>query len=716
MQRLFGLSVAGLALALTGCGRLPEDSTPSMAVTELSASKPPSDIENAIRRVYPAIVRLDVISERAADGRMRKERSFGSGALIRADGHLITNHHVAGRAVRIRCRLWDGEEVEGELVGTDPLADVTVVRLKMENRRRDTPLTVAEFGDSDALKVGDAVFAMGSPGGVAQSVTRGIVSNTALILPGGSPSLDGENVGSLVRWIAHDARIFGGNSGGPLVNSEGRIVGINEIGFAGIGGAIPGNLARSIAEQIIEQGRVDRSWTGLTVQPRLKGLEFDRGALVAGILPDSPAAETDLQPGDILLAYDGIPVNCAIPEDLPVFNALVLGTPIGKEVALHYWRNGEERETRLTTRRRDPALGRDRYLRAWGMTARNFTLFSAIAARRDNTDGVLVSSISAGGPAAQAEPAMQPGDVIVAMENEPIRNLEELEARTEKLLEGREDARPTLVAFERGRNHFLTIVRVGPAPRPDRPERPKRPEFHAVLQHLPQPLAETLGLEGPAGVRVAYVFPGLSADQAGLKTGDIILRFDGEPVRGRRPEEIAQFNRLFRSRKVGATASLEVRRGNETLALEMTLAEGADAAGDPDRYEARELDFEARALTLQDRALRKLPENLQGLLVERVEPSSAADLAGLQIGDIMISLAGEPTPDTAALEKTVKTLAETRPRYVQVFVRRGVQTLFLEIEAEWGSKDGVPSDDATDTTAPNGDASEEERGAEEADK
>jgi len=641
------------------------------------------EIEAAIARIYPSIVRLDVVVERAANGRMRKERGFGSGAIIHRDGYLITNHHVAGRARKIQCRLADGEEIEGEVVGTDPLADITVVRLKMEQRRNSKPLTVAEFGDSDTLRVGDPVLAMGSPGGIAQSVTRGIVSNTALILPGGAVNLDGENVGSLVRWIAHDAQIFGGNSGGPLVNLEGRIVGVNELGFAGIGGAIPGNLARSIAEQIIERRRVERSWIGLFVQPRPKSLAVNRGALIASILPDSPAAETDLKPGDVLLSFDGVPVNCGMPEDLPVFNALVLSTPIGKTVTLRYLRGGEERETRLTTRRREAARGRDRELLSWGVTAQNFTLFSAIGSLRDTTDGVVVSSVSAAGPAAQADPAIQAGDVIVAVNGKPVKNLAELEECTEQLLKGREEARPVLTAFERGRNQFLTVVRVGPPPRPDRPERPKRPDFHAVLQAVSPQLSEALGLPDNGGLRIAYAFPGLSVDQAGMRAGDIITSFDGQPVRARRPEDIAQFTRQIRARKVGAVVPLEVLRNGETLKFELTLAESADPAGETERYEAQALDFDARALTLQDRALRKLPDDVNGALVERVEPASATELGGLRVGDLVLAVGGTATPDIAALETAVKAVTAEKPRFVVLFVRRGVNTAFVEIEPDW---------------------------------
>ena len=193
-----------------------------------------------------ALVHQPLFSEEEGEVKMQ---AVGSGAIITKDGYLITNHHVAGHGIRMFCTLWNREEIDAELIGTDPLTDISIVKLKPDGPRE---FTAVSFGDSSRMRVGDYVLAMGSPMALSQSVTLGIISNTEMIMPRffgplARFRLDGEDVGTLVRWIGHDAAIYGGNSGGPLVNLRGDIIGINEISF-GLGGAIPGNLAKSVAE------------------------------------------------------------------------------------------------------------------------------------------------------------------------------------------------------------------------------------------------------------------------------------------------------------------------------------------------------------------------------------------------------------------------------------------------------------------------------------
>jgi serine protease Do len=198
----------------------------------------------AIARVYPSLVQIHVLSTYSDGGREKKAGATGSGVIISAEGHVITNHHVVGRATAIRVILPTREELEATLVGADPLSDIAVIQLDVSRRPKGSaPLPAAVFGHSESVRVGDTVLAMGCPLALSQAVTRGIVANVDLRIP--RPiEIEGENVGSVVKWIGHDAQIFPGNSGGPLVNLDGEIVGINEL-VMGLGAAIPADLARA---------------------------------------------------------------------------------------------------------------------------------------------------------------------------------------------------------------------------------------------------------------------------------------------------------------------------------------------------------------------------------------------------------------------------------------------------------------------------------------
>ncbi|HSP07505.1 MAG TPA: trypsin-like peptidase domain-containing protein, partial [Acidobacteriota bacterium] len=302
-----------------------------LTVRMISAEQTPAAdlrVDRAIDAVYPALVRIHVVVSDYQGGRAQRFESAGSGVIISADGYVVTNHHVAGKATSIRCVLTSRQEVDATLIGTDPLTDISVLKLNLADlpALRDK-LPFARFGSSESLRVGDPVLAMGCPLALSQSVTKGIVSNKELIFSQrfiGPMILDGEDVGLLVKWIAHDAQILPGNSGGPLVNLQGEIVGINEInlgGFGGgLGGAIPSELTQSVVQQLIEKGHISRCWVGAEFQPLLKGMLQDRGVLLSTVIPDSPAEKAGLKPGDIIESINGTPVHVRFREELPPLN------------------------------------------------------------------------------------------------------------------------------------------------------------------------------------------------------------------------------------------------------------------------------------------------------------------------------------------------------------------------------------------------------------
>lgn len=650
-------------------------------------------IQSAADAVKPALVRIHVVETSYRDGREYKYQTAGSGAIITPEGHVITNHHVAGHATRLVCTLSNKEEVEAVLVGTDPMTDIAVIRLTP-----DVPTTypVAQFGDSSQVRVGDRVLAMGSPMALSQSVTLGIVSNTEIVMPEwlgswGEVSMDGEDVGSLVRWIGHDAEIFGGNSGGPLVDLEGRIIGINELGLGSLGGAIPGNLARDVAFELIDRGEVERAWLGVHVQPRLKSIDAGRGVLVGGVLPESPAEKAGFEPGDVLVSLAGEPVDVRFPEQMPAFNLMTAGLTIGEPVDAEVLRDGETVTLRVTPEKREKAAPKQHELKRWGITARNLSYMIAVEMKRDDQDGVLVTSTRPGGPAGDAKPSIEPRDVIVEVAGKPVQSLEDLVAVTNELTEGQTDPVPTLVGYERGAERYLTVVEVGVKELEDPGLEVRKAWLPVKTQVLTRDIADKLPREGLTGFRVTKVYEGTTAEQAGLRVGDYLLAVDGERLTANAPEDYDDLPQLIRQYPVGAEAELRVLREDEEMTIPVELVESPKLPREMKRYRDENFDFTVRDITFFDRADEEWDREQEGVLVEEVQSGGWADVALLQSGDLVLAVDGQEVVSVEAMEELMDTVNEDKPEAVVFKVLRGVYTTFVEIEPDWDNL--APSDE-----------------------
>lgn len=643
-------------------------------------------IQRAVDAVYPALVRIHVVMEEGDNGRMQKHRATGSGTIISEDGYLLTNHHVAGRGTRLVCRLSDREEVDAELVGTDAMSDLSVLKLDLASRRNPkAKLPVAKFGDSDKLKVGDTVLAMGSPAGLSQSVTKGIVANTAMISPGGGGfSLDGERVGELVRWIGHDAVIFPGNSGGPLVNLKGEIVGVNEVGIGSLGGAIPSNLAQAVAKEIIRQGRVSRSWIGLEVQPLLKKMSHDKGVLVANVLPGSPAKGAGLLPGDFITEYNGQTVmESRAAEDIPLFNRMVLTTPVGAKATLKGSRDARPMTWTLTTVEREPNEAKELELVNWGLTVRNLTRMSVLEMERTNRLGVLVDSVRAGGPCSECKPALRSDDLITRVGDHMVTNVEDLVRFTRNWTRGLDEPKPLLVSFERDSQEFVTVAKIGPEVQEDKPSRAAKAWLGTLTQVLTPDLAEALNLAGKKGVRVVKVIKGSPAEKAGIKVGDIFLKLDGEIIAASSPSDQDVFDNMIRQNKIASESELTGVRLGQPLKLSVTWGRQPKPASELAEYKDDRFEFTARELSLNDRIEAKLGESDQGVRIANVQNAGWAALAGLSSGDTLLAIDGQPVAGLDTVKQSMLKMRETKPRRVVLFVKRGIRTLFLELEPKW---------------------------------
>jgi serine protease Do len=329
----------------------------------------------AANQALPAVVQVRVIARRevtAARGFLpfpggdgpRRSEGTGSGFLIDADGHILTNHHVIENAERVEVVLVDGRDFSAEVIGSDPNTDVAVIRVRA---RDGDSLPVAQLGDSDDLRVGDWVLALGNPLGLEFTVTAGIVSAKGRAIG----ILRNESQTQLEAFIQTDAAINPGNSGGPMVDLLGRVVGINsaissETGFfAGAGFAIPVNLAKKVADDLIRYGVVHRPRLGIQISAaRAADAEVFRlpvvaGAVIASVTPNEPAARAGLQLGDVIVSVDGTPIRT--DTDL---QAQVARYHPGDRVRIGYIRYGESREAAVQLgefeARRDNTLASDR--------------------------------------------------------------------------------------------------------------------------------------------------------------------------------------------------------------------------------------------------------------------------------------------------------------------------------------------------------------------
>ena len=385
-------------------------------------------------------------------GQTRRAQSLGSGFIIDESGLVVTNNHVIENADEITISLADDTRFRAEIVGRDSKTDIAVLKFDPE----DVELTAVSFGDSDALRVGDWVLAIGNPFGLGGTVTAGIVSAR------------GRDIGSgpYDDYIQTDASINRGNSGGPLFNMDGEVIGINTAifsqtgGSVGIGFAISANLATNVVDQLTEYGRTRRGWLGVFIQeitPEIAeslGLDGTDGALVSAVTEQGPADLSGIEAGDVILAFDGKPIDRM--RDLP---RIVAETPVEKSVKVDVVRNGEtisldvvlgELEQAenggLLSQNRDEAPEEQQTvtLASLGMTVQTLTpQLAEEFGLNEEASGVVITEVIANSPA--ADNGLQPGDVIKRLGQKRVATSEELEAGIE-------------AAREAGRSGVLMLI------------------------------------------------------------------------------------------------------------------------------------------------------------------------------------------------------------------------------------------------------------------
>lgn len=395
---------------------------------------------------------FDRFNRQQGDQPSRQVTSLGSGFIIDADGYVVTNNHVIEGADKVTVILHDGKKFDAEIVGKDKKTDLALLKVDPGTEK----LVAVPFGASDKARVGDWVIAIGNPLGLGGTVTAGIISARGRDIRSG-PYDD---------YIQTDAPINRGNSGGPLFDMQGAVIGVNTAilspsgGSIGIGFSVPANLAKNVIGQLRQYGTTRRGWLGVqiqTVSPEIAeslGLDTPKGALVAGVLKNSPAEAAGVKQGDVIIGFDKRDV--AESRKLP---RMVAETDVGKDVAVKVWRDGEQvdltvrlgelekvDQASLTTRgsRRDSGEDASREVDALGLALSPITpQLTEKYKIEENMKGVVVTDVAKGSDA--EERRLRPGDIIVEVSQEPVNSPADVAAQVDK-------------AIEKGRKVVLLLV------------------------------------------------------------------------------------------------------------------------------------------------------------------------------------------------------------------------------------------------------------------
>lgn len=423
--------LAGSMVGLAPVRAETEPRQPEATAADMANARSLSRVfQSVAKKAEPAVVHIRQFNKvpqyrrdifgfpRMAESQLQ-ETGLGSGVIVSPEGYILTNNHVAQNVETLLVRLFDRREVEAKVVGRDPATDLAVLKIAAEN------LSFAEFADSDAVEVGEWLLAIGSPFGFSNTVTSGIVSAKGRSGIGG---LQGYQ-----DFIQTDAAVNPGNSGGPMLNLEGKIIGINSAiatrsgGYQGISFAIPSNIAKSIMESLVKTGRVTRGWLGVDLgdaggsnEPAGKRRGAAPEVTIAGVVDKSPAEKAGLRPGDVVLNFRGREI-----DDADRLRTQIALTPPDTTVPIEVRRDGQKIKLEVKVGDQAKSVAEavgGLFVPKAGLVIQTLDKNLATQLGYRNVSGVVVVSIEPGSRAASAE--MEPNDIIVAIDDRRVSNVE----------------------------------------------------------------------------------------------------------------------------------------------------------------------------------------------------------------------------------------------------------------------------------------------------
>ncbi len=660
---------------------------PGVAAQTAPAIEPVNRIAAARDAVLPVVVSILTVREDFRQGTPVLSVSSGSGTVVSAQGHVATNAHVTENGKSFRLIFSDGRELPAILIGEDKLSDLAV--LKAVPAKPET-FAFATFAETPDLLAGDTVLAMGAPWGLSNSMSAGVVNNPRRLLV----SLfddeadyedrlgDDQPTGRYYAWIQHDASIAPGNSGGPLVDLRGRIVGVNTRGVS-VGGdlafAIPGPDAARVVHTLIEKGSVSRVQLGFRLRS-LKGTDFDRGVLVNAVERGSEAEKAGLRAGDRLLTLNGSAVDALQPVDVPILQRRVADLPAGSQVKLVIERDGKPRDVVLVARTQPLSRGEDHAFAPFGISLTELTPTMSRRRNLDERDGMLVTGIRPGGPAAIARPAVREGDILRRINGKPVADIAGLQAS----LAAATEERALQVEFERDGEQHLALLK----PRSGDIERVPLPELTkawagAEVQPVTSSLARELGWSS-AGYRITRLYDNGPLQRANARVGDLLVAIDGVPLKPNNENSDSGFHERIRGLDMGAEVAVAAIRDGKPANFKLTLAPSPTNTAGLRTLAVSRLRAELREIGFYDRVARRLPADQTGVLIDGVEAGGPAGLAHLQGGDLVVSLGRERVTDPNSLSQALdRALARTGERLITLEVIRGSETRIFYLDRTW---------------------------------